>query len=114
MHVCMQVCMYVCLYVCMYLCMYVCIYMCVHVRVTPGQMPWQKYLCPGCCPAVKSGNNKIIYQHILNALADETDELPVPFHEQRTDAATEGRRKFVGRNSNIFRVMKTFLRKISS
>src|SRR6218665_3765896 len=38
--------------------------------------------------AVKSGNNKIIYQNILTALADATNALPMPCLEQRTGAAT--------------------------
>src|SRR6218665_1840254 len=45
---------------------------------------WHKCLCPGCRPAlaVKSGNNKIIYKDILTALADATNDLPMPCHEQ--------------------------------
>ena len=50
----------------------------------PRQMSWQKYLRL----AVKSGNNKIIYQDILTALADEANDLLAPCHEQRTGAAT--------------------------
>jgi len=38
--------------------------------------------------AVKSGNNKITYQNILTALADVTNDLYMPCHEQRTGAAT--------------------------
>ena len=33
--------------------------------------------------AVKSGNNEIIYQDILTALADETNDLSMPCHDQR-------------------------------
>jgi len=33
-------------------------------------------------------NNKIKYQDILTALADETNDLSMPCHEQRTGAAT--------------------------
>ena len=38
--------------------------------------------------AVKSGNNKIIYEDILTALADAANDLSMPCHEQRTGAAT--------------------------
>ena len=45
-------------------------------------------LHPGCRPGSHSGNNKIIYQDILTALADATDDLSMPCHEQRTGAVT--------------------------
>src|SRR6218665_1737325 len=38
--------------------------------------------------AVKSGNNKIIYQDILTAFADATNDLCMPRNEQPTGAAT--------------------------
>jgi len=51
----------------------------------PEQMPWQKYLRPGCRPGSQSGNNEIIiYQDISTAIAAATYDLPVPCHEQRT------------------------------
>ena len=50
--------------------------------------------CQGICPGrntsaltVKSGSNKIIYHDISSALADATNDLSMPCHEQRTDAA---------------------------
>src|SRR6218665_3440642 len=51
-------------------------------------MPWQKYIHPGCrlALAVKSSNTKIIYQDILTALADATNDLFMPCLEQRTGA----------------------------
>jgi len=58
---------------------------------------WQRHTrayqgkCPGrntSALAVKSGNNKMIYQDILTALADATNDLSMPYHEQRTGAAT--------------------------
>jgi len=51
-----------------------------------------KYLRPGCPTlAVKSGNNKIIYQLLVSsALADETNDLSMPCHEHRTGADTVG------------------------
>ena len=39
--------------------------------------------------AIKSGNNKIIYQDILTALAGATNDLSMPCHEQRTGDASE-------------------------
>jgi len=48
-------------------------------------MSWQKYLCL----ASKSGNNKIIYQDILTAIADATNDLSMPCHKQQTDSATD-------------------------
>jgi len=39
--------------------------------------------------ATKSGNNKIIYQDILIAVANVINDLSVPCHEQRTGAATD-------------------------
>ena len=51
-------------------------------------------ICPGrntfalaATLAVKSGNNKIIYQNILTALADANNDLSMHCHEQRTGAA---------------------------
>ena len=47
--------------------------------------------CPGrniSALAVKSGSSKIIYQDILTAITDATNDLPMPCHEQRTGAAT--------------------------
>ena len=38
--------------------------------------------------AVKSCNNKIIYQDIFIALADADNDLSMPCHKQRTGAAT--------------------------
>src|SRR6218665_3141422 len=38
--------------------------------------------------AVKSGNNKIIYEGILIALTDATNDLSVPCHGQLTGSAT--------------------------
>jgi len=81
-----------------------------HRRVTPESdeyinnslsrpTQWRRHTraCQGKCPdrntsvlaaAVKSANNKIIYQDIFSALADTTNDLPTPCHEQRTGAAT--------------------------
>jgi len=41
--------------------------------------------------AVKGGNNKIIYRpkDILTALADATNDLSMPCHEQRSGAAPD-------------------------
>jgi len=39
--------------------------------------------------AVKSSNNKIIYQNILTALADATNDPSMPGHEQQTAAASD-------------------------
>jgi len=49
----------------------------------PEKMPWEKYLPLAAALAVISGNNKIIYQDILTALADATNDQPMPCHEQR-------------------------------
>jgi len=66
-----------------------------------SQKQWRRHTmtCQGKCPgrntsalvaalAVKSGNNKIIYQDISTALTDATNDLSVPCHDQLTGAAT--------------------------
>ena len=64
-----------------------------------GQKRWRRLIraCQGKCPrrntsalAVKSGNNKIIYQDILTVLAGATNDLPT-CPEQRAGAAAEKR-----------------------
>src|SRR6218665_3537360 len=67
-----------------------------HTHTQLCQLRRHTRTCQSICPgrnssalAVKSGNNKIIHQDILNALSDETNDLSMPCHEQRTGAATE-------------------------
>jgi len=58
-----------------------------HIRACRGKCPARKTSALATALAVKNGNNKIIYQDILTALADATNGLPMPCHEQRTGAA---------------------------
>jgi len=55
----------------------------------PEQIHWQKHIRHGCALSVKSGNIYIIFQYILTALADATNDLSMPCHEQRPFATTE-------------------------
>jgi len=51
------------------------------VEIPPPRLPpWQS--------KVKSGHNKIMYQDILTGLADATNDLYMPCHEQWTGATT--------------------------
>src|SRR6218665_2172267 len=59
-----------------------------HTRVCKGKCPSRNTSALPATLAVKSGNTKIIHQDILNALAEETNDLSMPCHEQRTGATT--------------------------
>jgi len=57
----------------------------------------QTRACQGKCPsrntsalAVKSGNNKVICKYILTAIADATNDLSKPCHEQRQRRSYRG------------------------
>jgi len=54
----------------------------------PGQMPYRNNAALVVALAVKSSNNKIIYQDILIAIAGATNALSMPCREQRTGTAT--------------------------
>src|SRR6218665_1448431 len=53
-----------------------------HTRAYQGKYPCRNASLAAAL-AVKSGNNKIEYQDILTALADATNDLSMPCHEQR-------------------------------
>ena len=55
---------------------------------TQGKYPGRNTSALAAALAVKSGNNNIIYQNILIALAYATNDLSMPCHGQRTGAAT--------------------------
>jgi len=54
-----------------------------------GQCPGRNTSALTTALAVKSDNNKIIYQDISRALDDATNDLSMPCYEQRTGAATD-------------------------
>jgi len=77
----------------------------------PNQWERHTWACQGKCPgrntptlaaalAVKSGNYKIIYQDILTALADASNNLPLPCHEQQTGAANRPNLSFYSATLN--------------
>jgi len=49
-----------------------------------GKCPGRNTSALAAAMAVKGGNNEIIYQDILTALADATNDLSMPCHEQWT------------------------------
>jgi len=53
-----------------------------------GKIPGRNASVLAAALAVKGGNNKIIYEDILTALADATNDLSMPCHEQRTGPST--------------------------
>jgi len=53
-----------------------------HTRACQIKWPAEVYIRPAAL-VVKSRNSKILYQDNLTALADATNDLPKPCHEQR-------------------------------
>ena len=74
----------------MFVCMNVC--MCVqwrrHTRACQGKCPGRNAYTLAAALADKSYNSKMIYQDILAALVDATNDLSMPCHWQQPGAAT--------------------------
>ena len=68
-----------------------------HTRACQGKCPGGNTFALAAALAVNSGNNKIIYQDILTALADATNDLTMLCHELRIGAATD---RAEGKNVN--------------
>src|SRR6218665_616342 len=60
-----------------------------HTRTCQDKRPGRHTSAQAAALEVKSGNNKIIYEDILTALASATNDLSMPCLEQWTGTATD-------------------------